>query len=321
MDATPPELVALASSPRWEDRCQAAERLAAYDDEVARQALLRLLTDSEDTAPIQAAAHALIARGDEAGARLIFRAIALGDDDASDHLLYFTGGDGNLAPHAVHAAERGEDLESEGAVELLRHGGAPGFAPGASVAGKALRAHLTGFFAGHRIELRDWPLGPILRRVPAFGVYAVAPGPRLTSAWTYVTTGCWDALHDRQGHGLEFVLSAATDGDRHVELLTMLAHYHAGPASQRMDWGHTVPIGEPWLPGSHLTHELISLPYAFGPQLERCAFDGGHIRILAVQPISEAERDFKAAHGVEALERRFEEEGIAWTDPFRPSVL
>ena len=80
-------------------------------------------------------------------------------------------------------------------------------------------------------------------------------------------------------------------------------------------------LGEPWLPGSKLTHELVSLPYAFGPALERCEFEDGRIRVLAVQPISEAERDFKTAEGVEALERRFEAAGIAFTDPFRESVL
>ena len=76
VEPTPPELIALASSPRWEDRCKAAERLAAYDDDVARQALLRLMNDSEDTAPVEAAAEALMRRGDEASARLIFRAMS-----------------------------------------------------------------------------------------------------------------------------------------------------------------------------------------------------------------------------------------------------
>ncbi|MDA0169735.1 suppressor of fused domain protein [Solirubrobacter taibaiensis] len=317
MGPTPPELIALASSPRWEDRCEAAERLPAYDDDVARKALVRLMTDEENTGPIQVAAHGLLDRGDDAGARLIFRAITLGDDDASDHLIFFIG-DGT--PAFWDVAERSAASGDEGARELLRSVGAPGFAPGASAAGKALREHLHSFFTGHRIESRRWELGPILDRVPSFGVYAIGPGPRIT-AWTYVTTGCWDAVHEANGHGLEFVLSADTDDDRHVELLAMLAYYHAGPESQRLDWGHTVPIGEPWLPGSELTHELISLPYAFGPSLERCEFDGGHIRVLAVQPITEAERDFKVAEGVEALEQRFEDEPIAFTDPFRESVL
>jgi hypothetical protein len=117
------------------------------------------------------------------------------------------------------------------------------------------------------------------------------------------------------------VLSANTDDARHVELLAMLAYYHAGPASQRLDYGHTVPIGEPWVPGSSCTHELIALPYAYGPDFEITSWDGGHIRILAVQPITEAERDFKVAHGIEALEQRFERAAIAFADPQRASVV
>jgi hypothetical protein len=183
----------------------------------------------------------------------------------------------------------------------------------------ALRAHLGAFFAGHEIEHRTWPHGPILDRVPRFGVYAIGPGPRL-GVWSYVTTGCWDAAHDGE-HGLEFILSADRDHERHVELLAMLAYHHAGPPDQRLDLGHTTNIGEPWLPGSTLTHQLIALPYAFGPDLERCDFSDGHIRILTVQPITEAERDLKVAEGAEALEQRLEDAGIAWTDPFRPSSV
>ena len=322
MESTPPELIALASSPRWEDPCKAAERLAAYDDDVARQALLRRMNDSEDTAPVEAAADALMRRGDEASARLIFRAIALGDDESNEHLIYATGIGQHHAlwEHAKRNADSSDAAERAGALDLLRYVGIPGFAPGSSPAGSSFHTHLNAFFAGHTIELRDWSLGPILDRIPSFGVYAIGPGPRL-NAWSYVTTGCWDAVHEASGHGLEFVLSADSDDDRHVELLTVLAYYHAGPESQRLDWGHTVALGEPWLPGSKLTHELISLPYAFGPALERCEFEGGHIRVLAVQPISEAERDFKTAEGVEALERRFEAAGIAFADPFRESVL
>ncbi|RKQ88309.1 suppressor of fused protein SUFU [Solirubrobacter pauli] len=188
-----------------------------------------------------------------------------------------------------------------------------------SIADAALRVHLEAFFADHAVELRTWPHGPIHERVPGFGVYAISPGPRL-KAWSYVTTGCWDAAHQGE-HGLEFILSCTRDDERHVERLAILAHYHAGPPGQRLDLGHTTYAGEPWLPGSALTHDLIALPYAFGPDLERCDWRNGHIRILTVQPITEAERDFKVAEGVEALEQRFEDAGIAWTDPFRPSVV
>jgi hypothetical protein len=166
----------------------------------------------------------------------------------------------------------------------------------------------------------DWTLGPIARRVEGFAVHAIHPGPRL-DAWTYVSTGCWDAVHDDNGHGLEFVLAADTASGHHVELLAMLAHYHAGPASQRLDHGHTVPIGKPWVPGSACTHALIALPYAYGPELETCNWPHGHIRILAVQPITGPEHQLKVDHGLEALEQRLEDAGANFTNPLRASVV
>jgi hypothetical protein len=189
----------------------------------------------------------------------------------------------------------------------------------ASNAEEALHAHLKAYFDNSLIERRDCKDGPVHVRVPEFAVYACGPGSRL-NLWSYITTGCWSAVnHD--GHGLEFVLSANADSDRHVELLAMLAYYHAGPVTQQLDYGHTVPIGEPWVPGSACTHGLIALPYAYGPDFEICSWPGGHIRILAVQPITEDERDFKVAHGMEALERQWERASIAFADPKRASGL
>jgi hypothetical protein len=190
----------------------------------------------------------------------------------------------------------------------------------AGAARDALRAHLTEFFEGHTVVERDWTLGPVRERVPDFGVYEIGPGPRLLGCWTYVTSGCWAATA-RDGHGLEFVLSAASSSLRHVECLAMTAYYHAGPDEQRLDCGHTVPIGEPWTEGSLCTYELISLPYAYGPEFEICRWDSGHIRILAALPITEAEQHFRLAHGIEALEQRLDDAKIEFTDPHRPSVI
>jgi hypothetical protein len=126
----PEELFALAKSADWQRRCEAAEALARYDDDQSARALLDLLTDDANPAPIQVAAQALISRRDERGARLIFRAIALGDDDASEHLLYFTAGSAELGEHAIwsHAqrsAESGDEIARRGALELLRYVGHP----------------------------------------------------------------------------------------------------------------------------------------------------------------------------------------------------
>lgn len=123
------------------------------------------------------------------------------------------------------------------------------------------------------------------------------------------------------GHGLEFLITAPESDVRMVELLTMVAYYHAGPESQRLDVGHTVPIGEPWLPMSACDHLLVGLPYAYGPELERCQWRGGHARLLALVPITEQERAYKVHHGADALEARLEGAAAMVVDPARPSVV
>jgi hypothetical protein len=158
----------------------------------------------------------------------------------------------------------------------------------------ALDEHVHSFFAGHRIESRTWDTGPIYQRVPGFRVHVVAPGPRSRNEWTYVTVGCWQAVH-QDGHGLEFVLATRDFTMRAVELLARNAYFHAGPEDQRLGWGHTVNLGEPWLPGSACDHGLL--------------------------PITTAERDYKVEHGLEALEDRFQAAGLAFADPHRASVV
>jgi suppressor of fused protein SUFU len=184
----------------------------------------------------------------------------------------------------------------------------------------ALRRHLEGFFDGHPIDCVTGMAGPIGNRVPGFRVFRIAPGPRF-DCWTYVTSGCWAAAQ-RDGHGLEFALMAPSDihDEVHLESLTMNAYYHAGPDHQRLDHGHTVPIGRPWSPGSLCDHLLVSLPYPFGPDFEICEWEGGHARLLWLLPITEAERDFKARAGLEALEDRFEQTPLDFLNPGRASL-
>lgn len=184
---------------------------------------------------------------------------------------------------------------------------------------RALEQHVASYFRAHHVSQERWPAGPIERRLPGFFVYKIGPGPRFRG-WTYLTAGCC-GVTEQTDHGLEFVLSANTDDSRHVEVLTMLAYYHAGPTDQRLDLGHTVPIGEAWTPGSSCEYELIGLPYAYGPDLEVCAWRTGHLRVLAVQPITATERQFKVEHGAEALERRLEEAAADFANPTRKSVV
>ena len=100
--------------------------------------------------------------------------------------------------------------------------------------------------------------GPISRRVPGFCVHEIAPGPRY-AGWTYATVGVWDVVHEPDGHGLEFVMTSSEADQRLVELMAMTAYYHCGPPDQRLDVGHTILIGEPWLPGSHCNLEQAAI--------------------------------------------------------------
>jgi hypothetical protein len=86
-------------------------------------------------------------------------------------------------------------------------------------------------------------------------VHEIEPGPRY-AGWTYLSVGAWTAVHTDDGHGLEFLVCANQSSPLLVELVTMIAYYHAGPPTQRLEFGHTVPIGRPWLPDSACDHLL-----------------------------------------------------------------
>ncbi len=182
-----------------------------------------------------------------------------------------------------------------------------------------MAAHVRRFFDGQEVTIERWSTGPIEGRVPGFAVARVGPGPKLPGLWTYVSLGCWTATHEDE-HGLEFALVGAKNDPRLVELLALTAFYHCGPESQRLDLGHTVPIGEPWLPGSSCDHLLVSLPYPFGPELEVCNWRGGHARVLWLVPISDSERERKVTDGQEQLEQLFDSRGVRYWDPARSPV-
>lgn len=188
-----------------------------------------------------------------------------------------------------------------------------------SAAFRAVDRHVRNYFAGHPVDLLHFDDGPIRKRVPDFHAVRVEPGPRI-GLWTYVSVGLWDAT-ERREHGVEFILTAPADDPSHVEHLAMAAYYHAGPEEQRLDVGHTVPIGEPWIEGSSCDHFVVSLPYPFGQDLEICTWNGGHARLLWLLPITQAERDFKAANGLDALESLFDEQAINFWEPTRRSVV
>ncbi|MFB6897348.1 MULTISPECIES: suppressor of fused domain protein [Streptomyces] len=193
---------------------------------------------------------------------------------------------------------------------------------GGSEAAAAVEAHVREFFAGHEITVEDGAPGGSR---PAAGhgqgpgprILTVGPGPRADS-WAYVTAGCWASTADGDGQGIEFVLTAPVRDERFAELLRATAAYHD---AHHLDVEHSLPIGEPWLPGSACDHLLISLPYLHGPELEHCPVPGGHARVLWALPVTAAEMDYRREHGNEALERLFDEHAILPNDPKRPSVV
>lgn len=181
-------------------------------------------------------------------------------------------------------------------------------------ANASVRQHLRRFFTGHTCEEHQWTLGRAVEELPRMRVAEFAPGPR-TGLWVYVTVGAWEARAVPQ---LEFLIAAPEQDQRHIELVTMAAWYHG---RRGLGAGHTLPIGEPWLPGSACEFFLVSLPYPFGPELEVCNLPDGHLHVLWLLPITAAERGFKVREGVEALEQRFDECCLAYWAPDRASAV
>ena len=98
----------------------------------------------------------------------------------------------------------------------------------------------------------------------------------------------------------------------------MTVFYHRGG---KLGLGHTLPIGEPWAPGSLCDHLLVSLPYPFGPGLEIAHIGDRHVEFLWLLPITEAERQLKVSYGLEALQSRFDGVGLRYWQVDRPSVV
>ncbi|ARE78714.1 Suppressor of fused protein (SUFU) [Streptomyces sp. Sge12] len=184
-------------------------------------------------------------------------------------------------------------------------------------AAESVESHVRAYFEGHSVEVVVRDLGAGRREaVPDLRILVVSPGPR-SDSWAYVTAGCWAAMEE-EGHGLEFVMTARCRDQRFIDLMAMIAYYHCG--GHQLDLEHSMPIGEPWVPGSACDHLLISLPYLHGPDLEHCPLPGGHARILWALPVTAAEIEFRRREGHEALEQLFDEAEIVPSDPFRASV-
>jgi len=172
-----------------------------------------------------------------------------------------------------------------------------------------------GFFEGHACESRVWTAGPMHELHPGFHVLEIAPGPKST-LWSYVSVG-GAVISQADVPALEFVLFADAPDPRHVEIVTMTAHFNH---LHILGSGHTIPIGDPWLPGSSCDHVLIAKPYPLDSEFERVDAPEGHAHMLWLLPITDAERRYKIANGIDALEARFEEKALEYWRADRAST-
>jgi hypothetical protein len=149
-----------------------------------------------------------------------------------------------------------------------------------------------------------------------FHVIEFAPGPR-SDRWTYVSVGCGTVQPDG-GQRIELILCARESSERHVELVERTAFHHVN--GHTLDVGHTLPIGQPWLPEGTLDHFLVARPYPFEPTLARFRSGRHHAQLLWLVPITRSESELRHEKGLEALESRLESSGIDYTDPSRMDV-
>lgn len=181
----------------------------------------------------------------------------------------------------------------------------------------AVEAHLRHGFRGQRVIIQGWQTGAIAEANPDVRVLRVDPETR-GGLWLHVSSGAAATaagVHQPIGH--EFVLVTPFKTLRAVELLAMVAYYHG---AQPLGIGDTVPIGEPWLPGSTCSHLLVSAPYLLADELWSLRAGPREVRLLWTIPITAGERSYVARHGLDALEERFESAGLEYWDPHRASV-
>lgn len=164
-------------------------------------------------------------------------------------------------------------------------------------------------------NLRHWPAGPV-EELPKGFLVAELPPRRHRTVWTYATSGMSGC---RQERPLEVFLHSLVESDRHVELLSATCHYHC--TSEPLWFGHTVNFGRPWLEGSLCEYGLVSRPYLESDRFDEIPGGKAAIRFGWLLPITEAERSFKIAHGLEDLEELFEKAQVDYLNPHRQSVV
>ncbi|MCL2849219.1 MAG: suppressor of fused domain protein [Micrococcales bacterium] len=180
-----------------------------------------------------------------------------------------------------------------------------------------LREH----YRAHWGEFTEHTLGkgPVHELQSEFAVLRFAPRED-REAWTYATCGMAQTSAPCEHQRVEVFVLAPHEDESLVELLTIIAWFHAN--REALGLGHTVNFGRPWHAGSQCDHGLLSLPHLDRPSVGLFGWQPEvSVQVLWLIPITMAERDFKIAEGLDALEDRFEQTGLHYLDPFRDSVV
>ena len=136
--------------------------------------------------------------------------------------------------------------------------------------------------------------------------------------WVYLSLGAWEHTRDNRS-GIELMLLAPSDHDRHIATLSLVLDAHHERAGG-LQPGDVVSLGASWLPGGNCDHLMVTLPYPYGPILEQCDARGFPIRILWLLPITNSEADFVRRQGAEALENRLEARAVDFMQANRRSL-
>lgn len=145
------------------------------------------------------------------------------------------------------------------------------------------------------------------------------PQPGVT---TYATLGLSDTPVPRQVRpplGVEVLGACDSKAAFHVVLAAIAARVRTRPA--RAEPGAVFDRVVPEQMSATLRHAVLVPQFlwvsAFGTEV----VDYKTVAWLLAVPISDAEREFCAAHGSDALEARFEQAQIDVFDPNRPSIM
>jgi Suppressor of fused protein (SUFU) len=156
--------------------------------------------------------------------------------------------------------------------------------------------------------------GPVNELPADFRVLEFAPSKR--SFWIYATCGMSRPSDENL---VELHLFSQVQCESHVELLTIVAHYHR--TGRMLDLAHIVNFGRPWMNASQCEYGLISLPYLDGPALETLWTPAAIVKFYWLLPITQQEKEFATLNGLDALEELFERVSFDYLDPHRSSVV